>query len=90
MFLVVAAHAPTMMMEIFVGEQNNTNHSITDGESERAPILISSWLILAAELTGHVGLYVTLFTTVEFTNAQSPCQNGEHQNGENGEQECYL
>ena len=77
MFLVVFAHALTLMVEIFVVEQNNTNHTklvITKAEGESTPIPISSWLILAANLTRHVGLCLTFFTTVEFTTAQSPCQ----------------
>ena len=76
MFLVVSAHALTLMTEVFVEEQNNVNHTnlpTTNAKGESAPIPISSWLILAADLIMHVGLYLTLFTTVEFTVAQSPC-----------------
>ena len=70
MFLVLSALALTLTVEIFVGGQSNGNYTNGDEESaEFIPIII-----LAADLTRQVGLYLILFSTVEFTIAQSPCQ----------------
>ena len=69
MFLVVSAHALTLTVEIFIG-----GHMVTNADDDSVPCPISSCLILVADLTRHVGLYLTLFTTVEFIIAQSLCR----------------
>ena len=65
MFLVVSAYAMTLMVDLLTEGRNNTSHTnpaITNAGDESAPIPICSWLILAAELTVHMGGYLTLFT----------------------------
>ena len=66
MFLVVFAQAFNLVVDMFVEDHNTHNES--------DPVTIITWLILAADLTWIVGIFLALFTTAEFITAQSPCQ----------------